>query len=56
MARPLIRTDGVVDGTVPAPPTRRLLGPAALVSVAYLGANALACCVVIMFTAAFDGE
>jgi O-antigen/teichoic acid export membrane protein len=42
VAQPLIRPDGVVDGTVPAPPSRRLLGPAALVSVAYLGANALA--------------
>ena len=42
MAQPLIRPDGVVGGTVPAPPSRRLLGPAALVSVAYLGANALA--------------
>jgi O-antigen/teichoic acid export membrane protein len=42
MAQPLIRPDGVVDGTVPAPASRRLLGPAALVSVAFLGANALA--------------
>ncbi|SOD98527.1 polysaccharide biosynthesis protein [Blastococcus haudaquaticus] len=42
MAQPLIRPDGVVDGTAPAPPSRRLLGPAALVSVAFLGANALA--------------
>ena len=41
MAQPLIRPDGVVDGTT-APASRRLLGPAALVSVAYLGANALA--------------
>jgi O-antigen/teichoic acid export membrane protein len=42
VAQPLIRPDGVVDATLPAPPSRRLLGPAALVSVAYLGANALA--------------
>jgi O-antigen/teichoic acid export membrane protein len=42
VAQPLIRPDGVVDGTVPVLPSHRLLGPAALVSVAYLGANALA--------------
>ena len=42
MAQPLIRPDGVVDGTPAAETSPRLLGPAALVSVAYLGANALA--------------
>jgi len=42
VAEPLIRRDGAVDGTAPDPPSGRLLGPAALVSVAFLATNALA--------------
>ena len=42
MTEPLIREDGVVDATARASSSRRLIGPAALVSVAFLGANALA--------------
>ena len=42
MAEPLIRQVGAVDGAVPDRPPGRLIGPAALVSVAFLGTNALA--------------
>lgn len=42
MAEPLIREDGVADATARASSSRRLIAPAALVSVAFLGANALA--------------
>lgn len=42
MAEPLIRGNGSVVTAVLEPSSRRLVGPAALVSLAFLGANALA--------------
>ena len=42
MAEPLIQRDGAVHGSPPVPPSRRLIGPAAMVSVAFLATNALA--------------